>query len=213
MKRTVLTVAASALMLSGCATLFADKTDTVTINSEPAGAEVYEGATLLGKTPLTHTFRRTSVAQRKLRIKATGYATHELGLSKDIEPVAFLNFGFISTTMGATSWGIDYSSGAMFRIEPSSYFVDLQAAGKKQSYRDRKRRERIQFVLRNRHSLSRDIAQGNGPYLTSYYQLAETDASYDAFRTHVQHSAVALLSEGDGIGLYRRLDELLPSRR
>ncbi len=209
MKRTVLTVAASAVMLSGCATMFANKTDTVTINSEPAGAEVYDGATLLGKTPLTHTFSRTSVAQRKLRIKAPGYATHELALSKDVEPVAFLNFGFIFTTMGATSWGIDYSTGAMFRIEPSSYFVDLEAAGKQQSFRDRKRRERIQFVLRNRHSLSRDIAQGDGPYLTSYYQLAETDVSYDAFRAHIHHSADALISESDGIGLYRRLDDLL----
>lgn len=206
MKKTIL--AASALMLSGCATMFATKTDTVTINSEPVGAEVYDGATLLGKTPLTHTFPRTSVAQKQLRIKAPGYVTHELRLGKDVEPVAFLNFGFVFTTMGATSWGIDYSTGAMFRIEPSSYFVDLEATGKRLSFRDRNRRERIQFVLRNRHGLSHDIAQGDGPYLTSYYELAETNMPYDVFRAHIHHSADVIVSESDGIALYRRLDDL-----
>lgn len=211
-KRTALTIAVSALMLSGCATMFATKTDTVTINSEPVNAEVSDGATLLGKTPLTHTFSRTSVAQKQLRIKAPGYATYELRLGKDVEPIAFLNFAFVFTTMGATSWAVDYSSGAMFRIEPSSYFVDLEATGKRLSNRDWNRREQIRFVILNRYHLSRDIALGDGPYLTAYYQLVKPDMSYDAFRSHVHHSAETLISGSDGFEFYRRLDNLLPNR-
>ena len=47
-----------ALLSSGCATIFASHSDTITIKTEPSGAEIYDGINRLGTTP----FRKTSYA-------------------------------------------------------------------------------------------------------------------------------------------------------
>jgi hypothetical protein len=50
-------------LIAGCATMFGPKTDKVTVNSEPEGAEVYFRGELLGKTPLETDLPRRSEAR------------------------------------------------------------------------------------------------------------------------------------------------------
>ena len=210
LRKTLILIVLGSL-LSGCATLFANRSDTITIKTEPAGADVYDGADLLGKTPLTHIFKRDTFTQKTLQIRSPGFTTYELRLQRTVEPIALFNLGFILTTMGVTSWGIDAASGAMIRYEPSSYFVDLEPTGKKRTSMDRNRRERVMFVLSNRHALTRDIAQGDGPYLASYYRLLTAPMPYQQFQAQVRDASDDLFALGDGLDFSRRFDDLAGS--
>ncbi|MBN4054486.1 PEGA domain-containing protein [Nitrospira defluvii] len=51
------------ILLSGCATLFSDRSDTLSIRSEPSGADIYLGAEKLGQAPLVRTFKRETFNQ------------------------------------------------------------------------------------------------------------------------------------------------------
>ncbi len=206
MRRKAVLIIALLSFLSGCATMFASKSDTITIKTEPPGAEVYYGAELLGETPVTHSFKRDTFVQKTLQIRKSGYATHELQLQKSIEPVAFFNLGFILTTMGATSWGIDAATGAMIRYEPSSYFVDLVPIESRQNSLDQARDHRMRFVLLNYQPLRGDIANGNGEYLRAYYSLLLTPGPYDDFVTRIQNNSADLLAQKDGVDLLRHLE-------
>lgn len=92
------------LLLSGCASMMAPISDFVTINTVPQGAEVYLGDELLGKTPVTHVFKRQTFEKKTLSIRKKGYKTRELLLETALESTALLNLGFITTTSGVTSW-------------------------------------------------------------------------------------------------------------
>ncbi|MFZ5862050.1 MAG: hypothetical protein ACOYXR_04285 [Nitrospirota bacterium] len=214
MRPRIVVVLAFVCFVNGCATLFAKRSDTITIKTVPDGADVYDGVVLLGKTPLTHTFKRDAFVQKTLQIRAPGFTTYELSLQRTLDLIALFNLGFSLTTMGATSWGIDASSGAMIRYEPTSYFVDLQPAGQERTSIDRNRSERFMFVLNNHQALTRDIAQGDGPYLASYYRLLTPEAQdYPQFVRQVKDASADLLAQDDPVDFTRHLDVLTRAAR
>lgn len=194
------------LLFTGCATLFAEKQDTLTIKTEPPGAEVYAGAVPLGTTPLTHTFKRSTFEQTILNIRKEGYKTKELQLMRTVEPVALFNFGFFLTLSGATSWGIDALTGAMIQYSPTSYFIDLEKENGTPTALEIDRRRRMHFVLWNQSTLKEDIARGRGEYLSSYYRLINSPESEEAFLQHTQEAAPALLSKEDGVDFYEQME-------
>lgn len=195
--------------LSGCATMYAPSSDTITIQSEPPGAKVYEGANLLGSTPLTHTFRRDTFERAKLAIRKEGYKTHEFELGRTLEKVALFNFGFFITTGGATSWGIDALNGNMIRYDPDSYLIDLEPAGSGSDSGKFERRERLRFVLLNDESLLLDLARGDGSYLMAYHRLRNRPGDYDGFLRKIRSESSALLTQEDAISLFRYMESNL----
>ncbi|TAK03538.1 MAG: PEGA domain-containing protein [Candidatus Manganitrophaceae bacterium] len=206
MSRATLLLSLFVLLLStGCATMFAKREDTITIKTEPPGAEVYLGVDLLGTTPLTYTFRRSTFEQKNLSIRKEGYKTREMLLGKTLEPVALLNIGFI-TTMGASSWATDATTGAMLKYDPASYYIDLEPASGELKQIEIDRRDRTKFVLFNQQRLKSDIAQGEGEYLVAYYNLLRRSESYDTFLQRIQAEAPALLSQKDGVDFQQALE-------
>lgn len=192
---------------TGCATLFAQKEDTITIKTEPPEAEVYLGTELLGTTPLVRTFERSTFEHKNLSIRKEGYKTREMLLSKTLEPVALLNIAFI-ITYGATSWGTDATSGAMLKYDPTSYYIDLEPVDAPPEPAALERRERIKFVLFNQHRLKSDIAQGDGEYLSAYHAITRTPEPYPLFLRRVREEAPGLLSQQDAVDLYARMEDI-----
>ena len=64
MNSRLIVLCASCCILCSCATMFSRGADEITIKSEPEGADVYDGANLLGKTHLKHTFVRETIGYR-----------------------------------------------------------------------------------------------------------------------------------------------------
>lgn len=190
---------------AGCATLFAERQDTITIKTEPEGAEVYLGVDLLGTTPLIHTFKRSTFEHKNLSIRKEGYKTREMLLSKTLEPVALLNIGFI-ITWGASSWATDATTGAMLKYDPTSYYIDLEPVDRGPEAAEIDRRVRTRFVLFNHYRLKSDIARGEGEYVSAYYTLLKSPEHYDAFLRRLHGAAPALLSQKDGVDFYQSLE-------
>jgi len=189
--------------LTNCATLYSKKEDVIEIKSDPSGAQVYSGATLIGTTPLKKEFKRSTGEPPALTIKKAGFPTKTLRLERTVDPAAFLNLGFITTTFGATSWGIDAGTGAMFEYSPKSYYVDLHKSDKNGSLNEEQlmRKKRVVFALINYNALLVDIAKGDGEFIGAYYKLAPTKKGYQDFLKEVKNDKTALLSQKDGLEL------------
>lgn len=144
MKGTVSTIFRQAahilivILLSGCASMNAPDSDKISINSIPAGAKVYDGANLLGTTPMTHTFKRDTFQKKTLTLRKEGYKSQDLLLGTTLAKEALWNLAFITTTMGVTSWGIDAANGNMVQYHPDSYLIDLEKRGRPESARIRR---------------------------------------------------------------------------
>jgi hypothetical protein len=199
------------VLFNGCATMYAPSSDKITINTIPTGADVYYGAHLLGKTPLTYSFKRETFEQKKLDIRMDGYKNQELALEKTLEKTALFNLGFITTTFGATSWGIDAATGNMIKYSPDSYLVDLEKNNSSnQKYQTRL--QRLRFVVLNQDHLMKDIADGDGEYLRTYFESRAFNITFDnyqVFLNHVSRQAPMLLSANESIVFYNNLENML----
>jgi hypothetical protein len=190
--------------------MFAPSKDEITINTDPEGADVYEGVNLLGKTPLTHTFDRETSGQKVLSIKKQGHKSHKLELVKTLDEKSLLNFVFFLTTMGATSWGIDAISGNMIKYSPNSYLIELEKEGHSINQIDNTRRQRLHFVVLNYADLIKDIAKGNGEYLKAYYEIRPSEQisdNYQEFLNRISNQVQFLLVLNDPVDLYIELEK------
>jgi len=209
MKSQTITLCTLCMLLSGCATMFAPDNDKITIKTEPAGADVYEGANLIGKTPLTHSFKRVALERKILLIRKEGYTSEELDLRKSLETTALWNIAFVLTTGGVTSWAIDAHSGNMTKYSPDSYLIELGKKGNTISREEHLRLRRIRFVLLNRDSMMKDIAAGDGNYLKTYFEMRPPQQpldTYQAFLKHVSSQAPHLLYQDDPVEFYHELE-------
>jgi hypothetical protein len=197
------------VLLSGCASMYAPDADKISINSIPEGAKVFDGANLLGTTPMTHTFKRETLQKKNLTLRKEGYKSQELQLGTVLEKEALWNFAFITTTMGVTSWGIDAANGNMVRYYPDSYLIDLQKEGTPDVRKDQTRLQRLRFVAVNKDHLHKDIAAGDGEYLRAYFEIRPQTISardYQAFLDGVSRNALRLLSLGDAVEFCKSLE-------
>jgi hypothetical protein len=199
-----------ALLLSGCASMFAPATDTVRIDTLPQGAKVYDGSNLLGTTPLVHTFKRETFQKKNLTLRKEGYRSQELQLGTTLEKDALWNFAFITTTLGVTSWGIDAANGNMVKYYPDSYLIDLERGGGPEGRRDQTRFQRLRFVAFNKDHLQQDIAAGDGEYLRAYFAIRSrmVPGDYRSFLREVSRDAPRLLSAGDPVHFFVSLEAI-----
>ncbi|MDA8098341.1 MAG: PEGA domain-containing protein [Nitrospiraceae bacterium] len=197
------------LLPAGCATMFSPDSDMVTIKSIPSGAEVYQGAHMLGKTPLTREFKRDTFERITLTIRKEGYRSHEFLLEKTIEGTSLFNFVFIITTFGATSWGIDAGSGHLIKYSPDSYLIDLGKSDGKSAQDDHS--VRLRFVVLNQADLQSNIAAGDGEYLRAYFAARPADITIDSYRQfnmRVDFHRSDLLTLTDPVEFYTYLESI-----
>jgi hypothetical protein len=205
---SLIALSAMVVLLSGCASIFAPATDKITIDSIPQGASVYDGANLLGKTPITHTFKRATFEHKTLTLRQKGYRNQDVQLGTTLETASLWNFGFITTTFGVTSWGIDAVNGNMVKYSPDSYMIELQKEGpsdqEEQTYL-----QRLRLVACSQGNLQMDIARGDGEYLRAYFEIRQrtrATGDYQAFLRDVSRQAPHLLSVHDPVELCNSLE-------
>lgn len=108
----------------GCATLLSGTTAPLSINSNPGSAAVeikrIDGIVVKeGVTPMTATLKKGK--EYSVSISLEGYETETVAVLKgDIETTAFCNLTDI------VGWAIDYTTGAMYKLEPSTINVQLK---------------------------------------------------------------------------------------
>ncbi|MCH8475572.1 MAG: PEGA domain-containing protein [Opitutales bacterium] len=107
-------ILALGVLLAGCATVQKGTTQTVPIESSPAGAEVFAGSEKLGTTPLEHDFERRTA--HRVRIVKEGYEPHEV-LLRTVENEAadqLIRFSF------------EERRGSYLSLEPEEISVELR---------------------------------------------------------------------------------------
>lgn len=150
-----------ALTLGGCATLLGGSSQTLSVNSNVDGAQVYLNETLLGATPLVASLKRGQTGV--LRVSAPGYKPYQIALNKKISSLFWVNI-LSGGSFGSTT---DYATGAMYEYEPSTYMVSLVRGQASLDERNQWRRSEglRAFVLQNNEALVSDLAAGGGEYI------------------------------------------------
>lgn len=111
----------STLALSGCATLFGNNGRSVSVNTQPQGAQVYLNGQPIGTTPTT--VQLASISNNYLQISKKGYQTTSVQIDTTFQKVGLWNIlfwpGFI----------VDAVSGDMMKISNTDMTVQLQSNG------------------------------------------------------------------------------------
>ena len=120
MNRLIILIAIATFMsyLSGCATVISGTTQSVTIDSNPQGAEVSIDGGYIGVTPITIKLEKNK--KDNISLKKEGYKSVSRDLTKNFDPVAIVNIVWdLSTT--------DFITGAAMKYDPNMYFFELQS--------------------------------------------------------------------------------------
>ena len=113
-------------LFSGCATLIHGTTQTVSISSEPEGADVYEMGNNLGKTPIALELSRKKKFH-SLVLKLDGYKDERVRITRVVSGSVAANI--LLFPVGALiGWGVDAASGAQWRLVPEEVFVEMKPA-------------------------------------------------------------------------------------
>ena len=108
------------LFLTSCATLFSGTTDSITINSEPAGATILIDGIDYGKTPTTFVLKRPGLSDKIVTLKLDGYEDRTFTLQKEFNTVAIINLG------NGLGWLVDILTGAVNKYNPVNYKFELK---------------------------------------------------------------------------------------
>ncbi len=120
-KYLIISMLGFALLLSGCATLFTGTYDTIDINSEPGGANIFIDGLDYGMTPATISVQRPGVLEKEVILKLDGYKDRVFILQKEFNWVSILNLG------GFVGFGIDIISGAVTKYLDRPYNIKFDA--------------------------------------------------------------------------------------
>jgi hypothetical protein len=155
----------------GCASIISGTSQLISVNSNVDGARVLMNGQMLGATPLTTQVKRGQ--EGILRVEADGYTPFTFALNKKINNVFWVNI-FSGGLFGSST---DYSTGAMYEYEPSTFFAQLQPEGGKRADLDLLyRREAMRrYVLMNHEALVHDLSQGDGAHLRTIVGALEID--------------------------------------
>lgn len=155
----------------GCATILGGSTQLLIVNSNVDGAEVRLNDIRLGVTPLTVNLERGQTGV--LKVTADGYKPHSVALNKKVSSLFFVNI----LSGGAFGSSTDYSTGAMYEYEPSTFMITLQPEemgleGRQEWMRTEALRG---LVLLNNEAIVSDLASGNGEHLDLLFDVLSVD--------------------------------------
>ncbi len=152
------------LCLGGCGTLFSSPSQTVSIQSEPQGVDLYLDGQRVGETPAELEVDRDTFGSKMVMLKKEGYETKQFHLKKTINSVAIFN-----TTI-LTPWTIDAATGNMIEYSPNNYYIELKP---KRPLARREERSVLlkRFVLKNYDNLLASISDGGGEYATALMEI------------------------------------------
>ena len=165
--KVVVGIVIAAITAGGCATIVKGRNQTITVNSNVEGAEVFIDGQRLGTTPFVGLAPKN---KQMLVVSKTGYQTANIALSKTLEPIFWGNV-IIGGTLGSIT---DFATGAAYTYAPASYQVDLKAAG--QSDADFEAQVKLRgFAMIYIDEISRDLGNGSGDHLAALLSLLNAD--------------------------------------
>ena len=157
MKKPLLAASLSmltALLISGCATLFSSTTQVVKFESYPSGAELYIDGNLVGKTPIEVEIKKETFHNYTYQFRLEGYVTFQQRLIKELNKTALFN------TVMWPSWATDALTGAMIEFSPANYYVELKP--RSSALRDQPDALKRLYTASNFLNIKEDIAHGSG---------------------------------------------------
>ena len=107
--------------LQNCATILSGSTQSVTIDSNPKGAQVYVDGVKYGKTPVSIALKKPGLGDKFAELRLDGYESRTILLNKSLDGKTFLNI----LLGGIIGLGVDMATGAINQYEPGTYNVDL----------------------------------------------------------------------------------------
>jgi len=160
------------ILISGCATIMEGKTQSVTFNSVPSGADVYLNGKHLGKTPLSLTIDKPK-ENGQLKFSKKGYKDIEIAANKKMSSWLLGNIIF-GGTFGTST---DYASGALYEYEPNNFQVTLEPEGMSKLEQKKFEASSVvrRYVLMNYNHLAIDLANKNGEYIDSLLAKLDLD--------------------------------------
>lgn len=117
MKKIILTIPL-VLTLTSCGLIFTGTTDTITVTSNPSGAEVFVNNEKVGNAPLIYELSK-SKNDKMLRVKLNNQEEVRR-LKSTFNTISILNL------IGIIEWTIDIVSGGMWTYEPDSVHVEFE---------------------------------------------------------------------------------------
>ena len=150
------------ILTSSCATIMTGKTQEVTFDSEPQGAEVAVNGRVIGKTPTT--IQLDKKQDQSVSFKLEGYKTQTRRLETKIQGFFWGNIvlgGFI----GSTTDGI---TGGMHEYSPNQYYITLSKDKNVSTTIFGSEKAKVkEFIVVSYASLKVDLSRGKGDYLDS----------------------------------------------
>ena len=157
------------MMALGCATIVVGDKQSLTFDSEPAGAQIIMSGTAMGVTPATITIKKSDYQNATVVFKKEGYTDQYATLHTKTTGWYWGNI-ICCGLLGSTT---DSSTGAMLEYEPAKFFVTMppvKASLSEMSRWDYQSRVRI-YILHSHQHLVSDLAKGSGEHLSSLYVL------------------------------------------
>lgn len=106
-------------LLNGCATIFGDSEQEITVNSNVEGAEVVFNGKVIGVTPLTTTVAKQ--VDSKLEVRKEGYRPETVEMRTSLTGAFWGNI-IIGGILGSAT---DQSTDSAYEYDPGSFQVDL----------------------------------------------------------------------------------------
>jgi len=157
------------MLASGCATIVVGSTQSLTFDSEPAGAQVTINGMPMGVTPATISIKKSDYQNAFVVFSKEGHTNQQAILHTKTSGWFWGNIligGFFGTTT-------DSSTGAMLEYEPAKFFVTLppaKASISEMTRLDYQNKVRKYILFSHQHLVS-DLAKGSGEHLSSLYVL------------------------------------------
>lgn len=171
---------------------------TVTINSNVDGAEIYLEGIMIGKTPFVGSIKKNKDA---LRIEKEGYKTYTVSLSKSLEPIFWGNI-ITGGTLGSIT---DFATGAAYSYSPSSYQVEMFKEGESEAA-FLQRLELRKYAMVYVTDISVDLGNEGGDHLETLIKLA--DLPYNKESIELVRSKFEL-SNGDEVKFGKEITTLI----
>ncbi|ETX11366.1 hypothetical protein MUS1_11270 [Marinomonas ushuaiensis DSM 15871] len=117
MKKIIIaTFVFTTLILTGCATVISGTSQTLTFNSDVEDVDVYVDGALIGRTPVSASFKKNKA--QTVMFRKEGYKAVTREITKSFDKVALLSiFWDYSTT--------DLITGAVYEYAPNAIYVEM----------------------------------------------------------------------------------------
>ena len=157
------------MLALGCATIVVGEKQSLTFDSEPAGAQIIIDGAPMGVTPAIITILKRDYIHATVVFRKEGYTDQQATLHTKTTGWFWGNILF-GGLLGSST---DSSNGSMLEYEPAKFFVTMppaKASISEMARLDYQNRVRTYILFSHQHLVS-DLAKGSGEHLSSLFVL------------------------------------------